>query len=52
MRKILTIVFLILMCVTVVFGQTIALKAQQEFQGFYQECSNALKRFFYVTSFQ
>jgi hypothetical protein len=52
MRKILTVIFLILMCVTIAFGQTIFAQARQDLQQLYQECNDALRRFYSINSFQ
>jgi hypothetical protein len=45
MKKILTLIFLMLVCAALFFGQAIAVQAQQEWKDFYYELNNAVQRF-------
>jgi hypothetical protein len=45
MKKILTLIFLMLVCAALGFGQIIVAQAQQEWEDFYYEFNNAVRRF-------
>lgn len=45
MKKILTLIFLMLVCAALSFGQVIVAQAQQEWEEVYYEFNNAVRRF-------
>jgi len=52
MKKILTLIFLIVMCAMFSFGQVIVAQAQQEWKDLYYELNNAVRRFNFIAASQ
>ena len=45
MKKILSLIFLMIVCAALFFGQAIVVQAQQEWKDFYDELNSAVQRF-------
>lgn len=50
MKKILTLIFLKVICAALFFGQAIAAQAQNEWKDFYYEINNAVQRFCFIAA--